>query len=131
MTGRPTIYTEALADSICERLIEGESLRKICRDDDMPSAGTVCRWLADDMHEGFREQYARTRENQADTLFDDVLDIADSATVEGVQVARLKIDARKWMAGKMRAKKYGDKLDVGITGEIGIKRLERVIHKAD
>ena len=26
--------------------------------------------------------------------------------------SQVRIDARKWMAGKLRSKKYGDKLDV-------------------
>ena len=118
--GRPSKYSTKLADDLCERLIDGESLRKICLSESMPSVATVCRWLADDKHPGFREQYARAREFQADTLFDEVLNIADTADEknEAVALARLKIDARKWMAGKLRAKKYGDKLQ--LDGEISL-----------
>lgn len=136
MTGRPTIFSIELADRICERLVEGESLRSICKDDDMPSVGTVCRWLADDAHPGFREQYARAREAQADTIFDEQLDIADDASNdwmerfdkdgqslgwvlngEHVQRSKLRIDTRKWMAAKLAPKRYGDK--VALTGEDG------------
>ena len=112
--------------SICERMIEGESLRVICSDDDMPAASTVFRWLEDD--EGFREQYARAREAQADAIFDEILEIADDGRndyveklrqdggkgtafdAEHVQRSRLRVDARKWVASKLAPKKYGDDL---------------------
>jgi hypothetical protein len=97
----------------------------------MPAASTVCRWLA--QNEEFRKQYAHARELQADALFDESLDIADDdngdlvaekekdgTIVRGnsvaVQRARLRIDTRKWMAGKLRPKVYGDKLDLEANG---------------
>jgi hypothetical protein len=81
----------------------------------MPHASQVCRWL--DANEIFREQYARARERQADTLFDQILTIADEEK-EDVQRSRLRVDARRWMAGKMRPKVYGDKLEH--TGEVRV-----------
>ncbi len=73
----------------------------------------------------FRAQYAHAREMQADTLFDEALDIADDGTNdwmerldkdgneifdhEHVQRSRLRVDTRKWAAGKLAPKKYGDK----------------------
>lgn len=110
---------------ICERISNGESLRSICADADMPNKATVFRWLAS--NEIFRDQYASAREAQADTIFDEILDIADDGTNdwmlkhggddeeagwrqngEALQRSRLRVDARKWMAGKLRPKKYGD-----------------------
>lgn len=100
---------QELMDEICERLAEGESLRSICQDQHMPNKATVFRWLAEDKSLG--DQYARARETQADSLFDEVLMIAD--TEEDTNKARVRIDARKWMAGKLRPKVYGDKIAVG------------------
>lgn len=81
------------------------------------------------MHDAFREQYARAREAQADTLADEILDIADDATNDfmmteqglkydgdSVQRSRLRVDSRKWLAGKLRPKKYGDKIETEHTG---------------
>ena len=97
----------------------------------MPNQSTVFRWLADDRYASFRERYARAREAQADALFDEMLDIADDGSNdwverkredgstdsvidhEHVQRSKLRIDARKWMAGKLRPKVYGDKMIVG------------------
>lgn len=127
--GRPSKFSQATADTICERLADAKSLRSICLDETMPSAATVCRWLADERYSSFREQYTRAREAQADAIFDEILHIADTQ-VEGERIKidadgneeitredmlghrRLQIDARKWMAGKLAPKKYGDKLEL-------------------
>lgn len=120
-------FSHELFDAICERIADGESLRAICSDADMPNKATVFRWLAND--KSLSDQYARARESQADALFDEILDIADDArndwmarngdddsayslNGEHVQRTRLRIDARKWMAGKLRPKVYGEKLEL-------------------
>lgn len=72
---RPKKSTFVLADRICERLADGESLRSIFPDDSILGKATVSRWLRN--HEKFRDRYVRAREAQADALFDEILDIAD------------------------------------------------------
>lgn len=128
---------ETATAAICERIADGESLRSICASDDMPSKATVCKWLSED--KAFSDQYARAREMQADALFDEIIDIADDGSndwmekrsangdvigwVENGEALRrsvLRVDARKWMAGKLRPKKYGEKLDVEHSGEVVI-----------
>jgi hypothetical protein len=137
MAGRPSEFTQAIADEICARIADGESLRSICLDDALPSQRAVFNWLAS--NEQFVQQYARAREAQADALFDEILDIADNGANdwmekhdqdggnigwrengEAMRRSQLRIDARKWMAGKLRPKKYGDKLDVEHKGDIHI-----------
>lgn len=132
---RPSIFTAGIADTICDRIANGESLRTICNDEEMPGQTTVFRWLA--QNEEFREQYTRARESQADALFDEILDIADNSSndwmiahgdddegagwrqnSEAIRRSQLRIDARKWMAGKLKPKKYGDKIDVNHSGSI-------------
>jgi len=44
LMGRPSKYTQALADEICERLSKGEPLASICRDEKMPEVRTVSDW---------------------------------------------------------------------------------------
>lgn len=108
--GRPSDFTQDIADAICERIADGESLRAICADPEMPGTSAVCKWLG--KHPEFAEQYARARELQADALFDDCLAIADGTTLkagEDINARRLQIDTRKWMAGKLKGK-YSDKV---------------------
>src|SRR5688572_22965809 len=75
--GRPSDYTPELADAICARLADGESLRSVCQSDEMPDKRTVFRWLR--TNDEFRHQYTRAKEESADALSDEMLDIADDA----------------------------------------------------
>lgn len=116
--GRPTIYSDKIASEIVERMADGQSLRSICADAHMPARSTVIRWLT--VNEDFSAQYAKAREEQAEALFEDLLDIADGKNgSEDVQRDRLRVDTRKWIASKIVPKKYGDKLTTEHTGEGG------------
>lgn len=107
-------FSQELFDQICERLADGESLRSICASKGMPSKANVFRWLGAIPEAA--DQYARAREAQADSLVDDMLVIADDTSREPND-RRVAIDARKWVAGKLRPKAYGDKLD--LSGNVG------------
>lgn len=115
---RHKMLSVGLADEICERIANGESLRSICKDDYMPDASSVYRWL--DVYEDFREQYAHARAKQADTYADQIVMIADTA--DDHNKARLQIDARKWVAAKLLPKKYGERTTT--THEGGDKPVE-------
>ena len=117
--GAPSKYSHELAAEICGRLAAGESLNKITKDEHMPNMVTVYRWMME--HEDFRNNYARAREDQAETMADEMAVIVDELppldangrTDSGwVQWQRNRIDARKWIAAKLKPKKYGDKVDV-------------------
>lgn len=113
--GRPSDYSPELAADICGRLVLGQSLRSICSGEGMPDIATVYRWLA--AHESFRDQYARAREDQADTMADEIVAIADEE--EDPAKARVRVDARKWVAAKLKPRKYGDKVTNEHTGADG------------
>jgi hypothetical protein len=69
----------------------------------------------------------------------DILEIADDGTLDtmpglnkygdevqvpnhaNVQRDRLRIDSRKWLLSKLAAKKYGDRMEVDVSGEVGVK----------
>ena len=122
--GRSTIYSDKLAATICMRLAEGESLRKICADDAMPGKSTVLGWLLDGEHDGFLDQYTHAREAQADYFADEILEIADDSsgdtftTQDGKEIvnhdhitrSRLRVDTRKWLMARIAPKVYGDRL---------------------
>lgn len=89
---------------------------------------TVLNWIND---LDYTDQYARAREQRADNIFEEILDIVDCedhdivldkdgvprVNNDVIQRDRLRVDARKWMLGKMAPKKYGDKLDITSDGE--------------
>lgn len=104
-------FSQFIADKICEALEEGESLKKLSEDDSFPSRPTIYKWLRENA--GFANNYARAREVQQDTYYDEIVHIAE--TEPDVAKARLMIDARRWHAAKLAPKKYGEKLDVNTT----------------
>lgn len=126
-TGRPTARSAKLADEICERLAQGQSLREICLADGIPHISTICRWLAEDAI--FREQYARARDAQADFYAEEIIEISDDASNdwmeragkddspgwvvngEHIQRSKLRVDTRKWLMARMAPKKFGDRVE--------------------
>jgi hypothetical protein len=73
--GRPSTYSPKLADRICQRLANGESLRAICADPNMPDKATVLRWA--DRNPEFRGRYARARELLVEFWADELIAISD------------------------------------------------------
>ena len=132
--GRPEIYTPQIANEICKEIAtSSKSLRTICDNENMPCVATVLNWLKEDK-DGFLAQYTRAKAEQADYLIEEMIDIADDGSndfmtitkgdqeyeVENKEVtsrSKLRVETRKWIASKLKPKKYGDKVDVTSMGE--------------
>jgi len=115
-------YDEEIAQEICDCIATSSfGIRKLKKTKPhWPSVETIFRWLHD--HALFRQQYTRAKQSQIESFVDDIIDIADNATNDwmenenGTMVgnhdhinrARLRIDARKWIASKLAPKIYGD-----------------------
>lgn len=124
--GRSSIYSQELADKICELIGDGNSMRSICRMDEMPEMQTIWRWLRE--NKDFSERYTRATEERTEAQNEDLLDLGDEAVrlaqnvdpkAAGavVQGVKLKADNLKWVMSKMKPKKYGDKVDVTSDGK--------------
>jgi hypothetical protein len=102
----------------------------------MPDMSTVFLWIQ--RHTEFSHQYARAKEEAADALAEEILDIADDgandwietndpdnpgykANGEHIQRSRLRVDTRKWYASKLKPKKYGEKIDVDHSGSLSLQ----------
>ncbi len=109
----------------------------------MPAKASVFRWLANPENQSFRDQYARAREVQAETMAEELLEIADDArndwmeahagedagwraNGENVQRSRLRVDARKWLMSKMAPKKYSERTTVAGDPEAPLQVQEVV-----
>ena len=120
--GRPSSYTPELAAEILEELASTNiGLHRLCNQihAHWPSFETIKRWLRSNAE--FRANYALAREEQADFLCDELIDLADSARgtpAEEVNAVRLMVDTRKWTASKLFPKKYGEKIQQEITGDL-------------
>jgi hypothetical protein len=133
---QPVRFSQELADRICDRLADGETLRAICRDAGMPDERTVRRWSLD-AESPFKPQYARAREIGYHRMADEIIEIADDGTndyverknkdgethrafdAEQVQRSRLRVEARKWLLSKALPKVYGDRLD--LNASVGLR----------
>lgn len=106
--GRPTDYSDELADKICEEIGGGSNLSKLGKLDEFPARGTMMRWLNE--HPYFDDNYTRARENRADYRVDKLDEIGEDLR-NGVidhKTARVESDNIKWQAGKEKPKIYGD-----------------------
>ncbi|CAI3949824.1 terminase small subunit-like protein [Commensalibacter communis] len=56
---RPSVYTKGVTDHICQRIVDGESLRQICKDDSLPNCDTIYCWLQS--NKAFSDQYTQAR----------------------------------------------------------------------
>ena len=112
-----TTYTPELADKFCAAIADGKSIRAVCKLAGMPSKATVFRWLRDIPE--FAKMYEIATDERADTLIDEIVEIADSCRVDAdsIRKAKLRIHARVEQAQKMKPRKYGTK--VQLTGDGG------------
>lgn len=120
---------ELIFTKILDRIEEGEPIRKILKEKDMPDSVTFYKWLEKD--EIKIKQYARAKEMYCEKMFDEIFNIADATADdviiddEGKEIVnhnviqrdRLRVDTRKWALSKLLPKKYGDKLDLTSGGE--------------
>lgn len=121
------MYTQQEKDErfeeVCQRIEQGEPLRRILRSDTSPMSASLFYDIVKDQTKS--ERYARAREIYSDIVFEEMLDIADCEdndiveTEEGqrvnhdvIQRDRLRVDTRKWMLSKLQPKKYGERLEV-------------------
>jgi hypothetical protein len=89
----------------------------------MPNVSSVYLWII--KNKDFSNMYARAKEDQADTYSDQIIDIGEEIPMmvitdedgkvtkridpAGINRNRLRVDARKWVASKLKPKKYGDR----------------------
>lgn len=130
--GPKTTYDRDTANEVCRRMACGETLRGICRDEDMPPESTVRGWVIDD-RENFAAQYARARRLQVDHWADEIVAVADDGAGDTwvdedgnervnhdvIRRSELRVDTRKWLMSKLKPGTYGDRSKVELMGEDG------------
>lgn len=123
---RPTKYSEKLEDKMLEEIASGRSVISLCREEDWtPNADTWYRWMY--KIDGLSDRYTRAKAISSEYHADQILAIADEADNQSFQVARLQIDARKWVASKLVPNKYGDKSQIDHTSSDDSMKAPTVI----
>lgn len=103
-------YTNQIADKFCAYVADGDTIRKACKREGMPSKATVFRWLRE--YPEFAKMYEIATDERADSQVDEIVEIADNCKTDAdsIRKAKLRIYARVEQAQKMKPKKYGVKL---------------------
>lgn len=121
--GRPRLYSDEIAEEICERIGNGERLHTICSDPRMPNVVTVYRWRAREAE--FDKMYVcallarfdlRSEELEKiaadgadDYKLDDKTDVPTvKAHPEALGRSKLRIDTLKWIMARELPFKYGE-----------------------
>jgi len=118
--GRPTKYNKSLAEEICNAIAtSGKGLITLCNEhEEWPERGTIFRWINTNLE--FRDMYAVAKEHQVEVNVDYLQEIMNEPhryiNERGIEVCdasmlRTKVDAIKWHAAKLKAKKYGVNMD--------------------
>lgn len=114
--GRPSTYDPQIAARLCEQLAQGRALTTVA-----PELGvgvrTVYQWM--DAEPEFAQNYARAREDSADKLAGEIVDIADN-TDEDSNSRRVRVDARKWVASKLKPKQYGERQQIDLDAKVEV-----------
>lgn len=98
------IGSDGLLEMVCGRVTEDEDLTDISRSLEIPYS-VLWRWLSE---EGRMQDYENSLKARADREAHELLRIADGATDEEIQTAKLRVDARKWLAAKWDRDRYGE-----------------------
>jgi hypothetical protein len=120
-----TNYSPEIADIICARMSEGESLRAICRDPGMPSEGTVRGWAVRDV-DGFSERYRAARQMLLEYWADQIVDIADDSELDP-RDRQIRTGVRQWLMSKLAPRRYGDKLQLAGDPESPLQVMHREV----
>ena len=109
-----------MAERICERIAEGEPLTRICKDRQVPAYRTVLGWRV--ANKEFQHMYARAREDAADTLADQIRELAGRVERGELEpnAGRVAIDALKWIASKLKPRQYGDRTRMDMTASLDV-----------
>ncbi|HEU5366666.1 MAG TPA: hypothetical protein VFU62_14105 [Hanamia sp.] len=138
--GRPSSYTQELANEICETIqCTSKGIKRLCKEHEhWPSHNTIYRWLS--TYSEFNDRYARAKRQQIEVLVDEILSIAEDSSNdymmnedgklvvnhEHIQRSRLRIDTIKWLAAKLCPRIYGDRIQVDNTNDEAAKEIARV-----
>ncbi len=115
---------EAALSELCTFIVGGGHLAAFCKEKGFAYTSALT-WIQADSRR--TEMYARAREDRSDILADEIVAISDETEVKvryegeeaklamdaaAVQRNRLRVDARKWVASKLKPRVYGEKVQV-------------------
>lgn len=86
----------------------------------MPASATFVDYYVKNSFPEFTRAYERARMIQCEVRADEIVDIANNATIAEANLAKVRIDALKWVLAKLNPAKYGDRQHLFIQGELSV-----------
>ena len=114
-------------DAILEFIANGGTTSALCKVLGV-AVTTFDRWL-DRGGETRRSAYAQARARGGQSLAEQTIEIADAATIQEVQLAKLRCDRRAWLAGKVNVD-YSDKPAPLVNIDLGSLALDALRHRS-
>ena len=124
--GRPVKWPpeHPVWQEIVDKVSAGKSVSTVLRDEGMPNWTVFQAMLAQDAK--LTAAYEKAVQDRADRLADEILQLSDEQMPDGlegamasawVQQKRMQVDARKWIASKLKPRTYGDRIDMTVRDE--------------
>jgi len=114
--GRPSTYDYDLCVEVCDRVMEGESIKKVLNSDDrFPSFPTWCKWKRE--HSELFNLYVKAIQDKGDSVdaqIDEVWQECRRGEIDA-STANVLIQTLKWKAAKYYPKMFGDNKNVDLT----------------
>lgn len=132
--GRPSKFTQEIADRLCELIMSGLSVHKICDFDDMPQRATVNTWLTKNSE--FSYQYAQALQFRTHLKAEERHELIENAFIdirnlpEGVNanvwanLVKEQVRAIEWDAERLAAKRYKPKEEDRLSEKAQPLKLE-------
>ncbi len=114
--GRPTIFSQSLADAIVNHIICGGHMSAV-KEKFGIDPGTIWSWRK--KHEAFDEAVARAEEARAELWSDQLIEIADSAELDPND-RRVRVETRWKVIGSLLYRRYGVKQQIDINQKIDV-----------
>lgn len=140
--GRPVEQIpQDVADEIVEWISEGKTLREFCRQPGKPHYSTVYYWEKKD--EEFFQRIAHARDIGEQVIHQECLQIADNTEIgsivtekadgttetkmaDMIEHRKLRIDTRLKLLAKWNPRKYGEKIQQEVTGNVGVQLVSDI-----
>ena len=105
--GRPSKYSEALADQIIDAMISGDDLVAMCKRPGFPDRKSVYRWAA--QYPDFAARLEQAREALGDLAAYEIGRIAAHCTPETAAADRVRLAALQWRASRLAPRRYAER----------------------
>ena len=114
--------TSEITDKICQQLMSGTPLTRICQSKELPSLSTVNKWIAKDP--SFAKQILQSRKVGTQYYLDKMIEELETMSAKDVGIVREKLHHYRWLASKLLPTLYGDKQEIVQDTKITIQWLQ-------